>query len=458
MDVIEAIYNQPDGASFFRADLHVHCFSGSHDVTDTTMTPEAVVATAVREKLALIAIADHNDISSVERALTAADGTTVVVVPAVELSTSQGHLLCYFPTLAILRRFHGQLSVVDAGTANSRCQQSMLECLVLTQSLGGFAILAHVDAPSGFETQVPGASPHKADVLCHPALLGMELKTAMSVISYAAGDSDPVRASLGNERARRLGLGSRQFLARVLNSDAHSLAALGRNAENAQRVTRYKMDAPGFNALRIALEDADARVRIEDLVPSSIPSVVGIYIDGGFLAGQTIRFSQNLNCIIGGRGTGKSTTFEAVRCLIDDGEKRNQVVDSDVWPEELNLVWRDKAGQEIRLFRLKGGELENVDAPDTGPTSFDIDCFGQGEAARISADAQANPLALLHYLDRFIDVDGALADEVLARDELLRLQTDIETATQKVQLIPQHERLLATTRELLHNPGRTLVA
>lgn len=449
MGAIESISSQSAGATFFRADLHVHCFGGSHDVADTTMTPEAVVATAVSENLSLVAIADHNEISCVERAIAAAQGTSVLVVPAIELSTIQGHLLCYFPTIAALRRFHGQLSLVDSGLPTSRCQQSMLECLNIVQQLGGFGILAHVDAPAGLEVQMPGASPHKADILCHPALLGMELKTASSVISYGPSDSDVIRAGLGEERVRRLGHGSKQSLARVLNSDAHTLVALGRNAENAQKLTRYKMDEPGFEALRIALEDADARVRIEDLIPSSVPSVVGIQIDGGFLAGQTIRFSPNLNCIIGGRGTGKSTTFEAVRCLIDDGEERNQVVDSDVWPEELNLVWRDKAGQEHQLFRLKGGEIENVDAPDTGPTCFDVDCFGQGEAAKISAQAQSNPLALLHYLDRFVDVSIALAEETAVREKLLKLQTEIEAAEQKVQLIPQHERLLATTKQQL---------
>lgn len=449
MDAYDSISAQTAGASFFRADLHVHCFGGSHDVTDPAMTPEAVVSTAVQEKLSLIAIADHNEISCVERALSAAQGTDLLVVPAIELSTAQGHLLCYFPTLPALRKFHGQLSVVDGGLPTSRCQQSMLECLNLAQQLGGFGLLAHVDGPAGFEVQVPGGSPHKADVLCHPALLGMELKSAGSDISYASSDPETNRAALGEERVRRLGLGSKQCLARVLNSDAHKLASLGRNAANAQKVTRYKMDEPGFDALRIALEDADARVRIEDHVPSRIPSVVGLQIDGGFLAGQSIRFSPNLNCIIGGRGTGKSTTFESVRCLIDDGEVRNQVVDSEVWPEELTLIWQDKAGQEHKLFRLKGGELENVDAPESGPTSFEVDCFGQGEAAKISVQAQSNPLALLHYLDRFIDLDDALAEEDAAREKLLKLQTDIEAAEQKVQLIPQHERLLATTKQQL---------
>ena len=449
MTDMERIREQPVGATFFRADLHIHCYGGSHDVSDPSMTAEAIVATAIKENLALVAITDHNETHNVEKALAAAQNTALIVIPAIELSTPQGHLLCYFKTLQSLQRLQGQLSLVDRGLPTSRCQQSMLECLNCVHALEGFCVLAHVDAPSGFEHEVPGASPHKADVLCHPALLGIELKNASSTIAYSPSDPDQNRAKLGKDRIERLQLGSRQYLARVLNSDAHALIALGRNAQNARKVTRYKMDEPSFHALRIALEDADARVRIEDQVPSSIPRVVGLHIDGDFLSGQTIQFSPNLNCIIGGRGTGKSTTFEAVRCMIAGDEERNPVVDSEVWPEELHLVWRDKAGQDHNLFRLKNGEMENLDAPESGPVSFDIDCFGQGEAAKISVQAQSNPLALLHYLDRFVNAAPALAEEQSVRDRLLKLQSDIEEVEQKVQLIPQHERLLTTTKQQL---------
>ena len=69
-----------------------------------------------------------------------------------------------------------------------------------------------------------------------------------------------------------------------------------------------------------------------------------------------------------------------------------------------------------------------VGDPDGGPRSFDIDCFGQGDAARISHKAESSPLALLGYLDRFVDLRNAIAEEEAARGELLTLQTEIETA------------------------------
>lgn len=449
MSILDVITSKPAGATFYRADLHIHTFGGSHDVSDASMTPENIVATAVAENIAILAVADHNDISKVHETVEVGARQGVLVVPGIELSTPQGHLLCYLPDFARLTKFVAGLDIVDRGLPTSRCQQAIHECLNGLLALDGFAILAHVDVASGYEHDNPGASPHKADVISHRALLAIELKHASSDIYYAPLDAQTSRGQLGQQRIHRLGLGANQYLARVVNSDSHTLQALGRNAANDKRITRYKMDELSFASLRIALEDADARVRIEEHVPVAVPHVVGMAMEGGFLDKLVIQFSRNLNCIIGGRGTGKSTTFEGVRCLVESEEFPGQVVDSEVWPDVLHLVWQDKAGQRHLLTRHKLGALENADDPDGGPRAFDIDCFGQGDAARISIEAQTNPLALLNYLDKFIDLDTLIAHEHEARELLLELQTEIEAAEQEVGQIPQFKRQLQTTQTAL---------
>lgn len=448
MTELEAILQLPPGAQFYRADLHIHSAGASHDVRDLAMTPEAIVDTAAAEGLAIIAITDHNDIDNVGAGIAAGAKKGVLVIPGVELSTAQGHLLCYLPTHAALKKFFGKLDIADVGKQNSRCQQAILDCLNLLADHDGFGVLAHVDTGAGYETENPGGSPHKVDVLCHRALRGIELKNATSDISYSPSDTDSIRHGIGKERIKRLGLGANQWIARVLNSDAHGLAALGHNAQSLRRVTRYKMDTPSFDALAIALDDADARVRIEDLIPPSIPRILGLSMSGGFLADQRIQFGQNLNCIIGGRGTGKSLTFEAVRVLAPEASE-STVLDTEVWPDGLDLYWQDRAGQVHHLTRGKLGGIENADDPDMGPIVFDIDCFGQGDAARISIKAQTDPLALLNYLDRFIGFGDAEEVEAAAREKLLALQTAIEEAEGKVRLVPEYERMLATTRQQL---------
>lgn len=436
------------GAKFYRADLHIHSYGGSHDVRDAAMTPEAVVDAAIAEGLGVIAITDHNDIRNVEQALAAAAGKPLLVVPGVELSTPDGHLLCYTETLEALRRFHARLNIVGVDGPDSRCQQGVLDCLNLLQGQGGFGVLAHVDTDGGLEQVRPGASPHKVDIICHAALLGIEVKTATSDISWSPDDPQPERAQMGRTRIERLTLGEKQFLARLLGSDAHTLAALGRNAASAKKVTRIKMDSPSFKALRLAMEDSDARIRLEDQIPPSVPMIIGAHFDGGFLDGQTLHLSPNLNCIIGGRGTGKSTTFEAVRCL-SQSPSEESVVDSEVWPEALYLFVRDGAGVEHSLYRGKGQEVQNLDDEVFGPTHFEIDCFGQGDTARISAAAKKDPLSLLDYLDRFTNVRAALEAEGEASDQLRASQQTLRTLEKQVAAIPEFKKALELTRKQL---------
>ena len=438
MDIAEARHLD-SGAKFFRGDLHIHSFGGSHDVQDSAATPGAIVRTAITEQLDLIAIADHNEISGVGAAIEAAKGTSLLVVPAVELSTAHGHILCYLPTRDALTRFHARLTLQDRGLANSRCSNGVVDILDLVKEGRGFAVLAHVDGGKGLETEIPGCPPHKRDIISHPALLGIELKRGDSQISYSDLDPDADRKLLGRQRIDTLGLGKKQYLARLLNSDSHTLAALGRNAAGDRKVTRYKMQKVTFDALRLALQDSDARVRIEEEVPARVPIVRALAMDGGFLTGQGIHFSPNLNCIIGGRGTGKSTTFEAIRSLTGQSDT-GDVVDSEVWPDLIDLVVEDQSGHQMQLRRRLNCDVEDADDPDALLPDFAVECYAQSEAATISQNATADPAGLLSFLDRFIGLTADLKEEREVRQKLLDSEAELKTAAENVAKIPQVER------------------
>ena len=445
--IADHIAGLPAGARFHRADLHIHSLNGSHDVSDPAMTVDSIVKTSVSENLALIAITDHNEIINVESAIKAAHGSVVTVIPGVELSTPEGHLLVYFATVDDLSSFYGKLSFAGKGTANYRCQSSLLECLNKIDSTRGYAILAHVDAEGGLEKKVQGNTPHKRDIITHPSLLGIELRSAGSDISYADSDPDPDRRSLGQERIDALYLGNKQFLARVLFSDAHSLSALGKNAAGQRRITRMKMDSPSFAGLRVALQDADARIRIEEEIPQSFPYVMGMFLEGNFLDGQVIHFSRNLNCIIGGRGAGKSTAFEAIRCL-SHTPSGSKLVDSEVWPENIHLVWVDRAGQQHIIRRRMNDDAENLSFPEIGAV-FPIESYGQNETAQTSVKAQDDPGALLRYMDQFVDTGHLLNKDEEIRSTLLENQTDIEKDQNQVGRIPEYKKLLASVQQQL---------
>src|SRR5260370_21861951 len=136
VSITEDLKSLSSGAEFLRADLHLHSFGerGSYDVTDPTMIPEAIVDTALKERLGIIAITDHNEIGNVAAALKYAAGKDLLLVPGIELSTTQGHLLLYVPSVRDLERLYGQLSI--SGDRKT-CAQSMQQCLDIAAQLGG---------------------------------------------------------------------------------------------------------------------------------------------------------------------------------------------------------------------------------------------------------------------------------------------------------------------------------
>ncbi len=85
-----------------RFDLHVHSFFSG----DASSSPEALVAAARRRGLSGIVITDHNTCEAHDycrrHGLANAEGTPVegfLIVPGVEVSTADGHLLCIGTTL-----------------------------------------------------------------------------------------------------------------------------------------------------------------------------------------------------------------------------------------------------------------------------------------------------------------------------------------------------------------------
>ena len=85
-------------------DLHLHTFF-SKDAVDS---PEAMVAAAKKKGLSGIAITDHDTCEAVEylhkKGWIRDDGQPVddfLIIPGVEVSTKEGHLLCLGTTLPL---------------------------------------------------------------------------------------------------------------------------------------------------------------------------------------------------------------------------------------------------------------------------------------------------------------------------------------------------------------------
>ncbi len=436
MSLLQEIQNESNGAQFRRADLHIHSFGedGSYDVKDATMTPEGIIDTAIAERLDLIAITDHNQIANVRSALKYAEGKPLLVIPGVELSTPQGHLLVYFETADHLQRFFGKLTISDDRKA---CHNTISQCLRFAEEFNGFGICAHVELDSGLEKAHPKFDAFKQEVFNCPNLLGLEISNASNSTWFSHDDTDANRRNCIVTRCKALGLEDGIDLAKVMSSDAHTLQALGRNASGNRKLTRLKMEALTFASLRIALMDAAARVRLEDLIPPSIPKFIGMKLEGGFLKDQIVRFSPNLTCIIGGRGAGKSTLLESLRAASGNAAE-STIIDSEVWPDAISLVYEDEVGQLHTLSRSKLCEVENGD-PE-GPTAVAIESYGQGETANTIQHCDDDPSILLRFLDGFIDFGELREHDEVMRDAILANQEVIEALQRDINQIAPTEK------------------
>ena len=437
--------NLTGGAKFVRADLHIHTFGdkGSYDLTDTTMTPSAIVDEAISRNLSFISITDHNEILNSYESGTYAVGKPLLVIPGVEVSTTQGHLLAYFRTFAELRAFHGKLSFTED---KKRCNQSAIDCLNIIETLHGVGILAHIEVDAGFEATIGRYGGPMEDLVSHPALYALEIASKGSAARFTDEDDLAERRRLAKLRQERLSLPDGNFLPKVMFSDSHSLSKFGKNAAGEEKLTRFKVDELTFESFLIALMNHESRVRIETAIPERIPKFVSMTIDGGILDRQDISFSPNLTCIIGGRGTGKSTLLEALR-IASGNDSRAEVVDSEVWPDKISLVFEDETGEQTIFFREKQMAAQNQTDPDFGLSRVRIESYGQGETAATIQNSDKDPVHLLNFLDGFLEIEPSKAEDTEVCSAMSETLSEIQRLRSELSTEPEFARVLRDLEE-----------
>jgi len=105
----------------FEADLHMHTTRSS----DGNSTPAEMVDAAVRAGLFAIAITDHNSVGGLKEARSAARERDLLLVPGVEVSSLEGHVLALGVEGLVRRGLHAD------------------ETVRRIEDLGGLAVAAH---------------------------------------------------------------------------------------------------------------------------------------------------------------------------------------------------------------------------------------------------------------------------------------------------------------------------
>jgi predicted metal-dependent phosphoesterase TrpH len=389
------------GAEFVRADLHIHTYQD----TDASPSPElkAYIDAAVAADVRVLAITDHNTTRFTRTAMTAAEGFRLIVLPGIEISTHDGHLLAIFAPEAIteLDAFANpsNLKLRTVSETEQRSVRSMLELVDEIHQRGGLAIPAHVDAQDGIHSLLKPAE--LAELLASRALAGLEFRDRQALSTWFTDtDSDPHRHAAWKARQADPELRQRG-LARLQSSDAHTPETVGQDRAR-RTLTRLRLDDLNFTAVRNAIAfNPKARCKAEAILPITYPRVLSGEFTGGFLDGVTMEFAPNLNCLIGGRGSGKSTALLAIRAALGAALGPDEDPDDPVrMPEETVVRFIDNTGSERTAVRRRGERP--VDAGSHSPIRLRLADLGQDESGRLARGYEGNPDILLEFLDGFV--------------------------------------------------------
>ena len=435
-----------NGALFYRADLHIHSYGkgmGSFDVTDTTNTPSAIVDTALAKGLKIISITDHNEIMNSINAVQYADGKDILVIPGIEVSTTQGHLLLYFENIEKLRSFYGKLNFNED---KSVCNQGVVECLNNADTYEGIGVLAHITLDSGFEKTIQRFGPQMEQIFRCKNLLGLEITRKEESTLYTDSDTNQDHKNLLAVWREVNDNKLHRDFAKLMSSDSHELAKLGSNADGNNRLTRFKMSELSFRAFRNALLSSESRVRLEDEIPNQRPIIKHIKIEGELLNGVDIDLSPNLTCIIGSRGAGKSTLLESIR-ETSGNHTTSRVCDSEVWPQVITLDYEDEVGQQITMQREKNGDVENRTDPINGITQIPIESYGQGDTANTIQHSEDNPQVIADFLDGFLSLSALKQKDDILREKLLENQSEMKKTRINLVALPETQKTLENERK-----------
>ena len=257
----------------------------------------------------------------------------------------------------------------------------------------------------------------------------------------------------------------------VMSSDAKSLRkdVAGNSIANSlgYRHTWLKMSKPSIEALRQAFLDPLSRIQLLGGQPSDVlihPRITKVSVRGAkFLDDQEVNFSEGVNCVIGGRGSGKSSLLEYLRFALE--------VDQAAKPDPASSLGRKREqlmrslsqpGAEIRVsFQAEGGvadtlvyrpfnppatqrQIEGREVTDlqTVLRQLRVQFFSQGELSRMTdgEGGQAQVLALidascgkllseLHADERKLQATAKTLFQA-ARDEQ-RLETEVQALRQE---------------------------
>lgn len=460
----------PAGAIFHRCALQVNphsyggTFRGQQTSGDAREHAKAIVEQAVEIGVSVLAITDHNDASGVAAFQEAAQHTNVTIFPGFELSSSEGiHILCIYPPNAdknSLDRFLGEFRIRKTGPSANLSSEPFDKVLTMVEQQGGVAIAAHATNAKGLFKALEGQARinawHAKDLL------------AIQIPGPVAALSPEVRPIVQNENPdyqRNHPADENLAVAAINAKDVVKPSDL----KDPSATCWIKMSEITVEGLRQAFLDPGSRIRLNsDSTPDDHAELVSLTWEGGFLDGAAIRFNPNMNVLVGGRGTGKSTIIESLRYALglepigEEADKAHKGIVRQVLRNGTKvslLVHCDRpAPREYRIERTipnppvvreEDGKLSNLLPKEVLPR---VEVYGQHEISELTK----SPEKLTRLLDRFVERDHSSARRKAdlrrelekTRRSIVEVCTELQQIEERLAALPRLEETLERFREV----------
>jgi hypothetical protein len=460
---VAAALRRPPGARFHRIALQVNPFDylvrygKQTSYQNEASYNEAIISACVRQGVEAIAVTDHFRIVTSKGLIASARSASIAAFPAFEAVTKDGvHLLCLFdPSRSTdeIERIIGQCGVHSAKDTSPLADLDTEELLAKAADWQAVIVAAHATSPQGgLLRKLSGQS--RIRVWHSPHLQAIAIPGSIAKLSKA--DSAIVDCQ---------GEYWRDHPVAVLN--ANDICAPD-DLEKPGAWSWIKMTELTIDGLKQAVLDPTSRIRLSsDPVPEEHSEFVALAWQGGFFDGIGIHFSDDLNVLVGGRGTGKSTIIESIRYALNVeplGEEARRLHDGIV----RNVL---KSGTKVSLLACtrKPGEswhliertvpnppvVRNSDGDVLDMQPIEIlpgtEIFGQREISELAK----SPERLTRLLDRFVEQDATQSarrnrtkrELARTRREIVGALEDLEGVEERLATLPSLEETLQRYRQ-----------
>jgi len=414
---LDAALALPSGARFYRCALQVNPFAYlSRHSKQTSFRTEteynvAIIAACKEVGIEVIGVTDHYRVQESASLVQAARAAGLFAFGGFEAVTKDGvHFLCLFDPDkdSVLERFIGECGIHDTKEASPTGSLDSEELLACAKGWGAACIAAHVMADQGGLLK-------KLSGQTRVNVWKSDLLLACAIAGPVSGTPEAIRQILENK-------GGEYFRNRpvaIINAcDINSPEDMKKDGASCF----IKMSTVSVEALRQAFLDPDSRIRLNsDPLPEPHAEFVAMTWEGGFLGETAVHFNGNLNVLVGGRGTGKSTMVESmryalgldplgeearkahegvVRYVLRSGTKISLLVRSHKPSQRLYVIERSVPNPPI--VKDEAGEVLTLSPRDVMPG---VEVFGQHEISELTK----SPEKLTLLLERFVDRDPSLS-------------------------------------------------